>query len=469
LLWIDRDGKPGPSVGMDATYGSLALSPDGRRVAIDKSDGGNNDIWVIDLDRGIPNRLTIDAAFDTGPRWSNDGKKIFFERPEAACVRCHKIIGQGSEGGQSRYGSEGQTGYQRYGMSGRTMSGYGSGSSSYGGQGQIERSTSARRGPKGWQRSDDRLKEDICERLYHSGDIDSSEVTVTVAEGKVVLDGTVSDRSMKYAMEDLVDNVPGVKDIDNRVRVSRDDGGGQSGQSEQSRQSQAGQSRDGTQSTASAVERSRSCRPNVATRSLPAIRSRPIRVQIHDFPSMSVGKAIPDGIYDVRHNRGFVNVGMSHDTPDFAVESIRLWWVEEGQARYNSADSLLVLADSGGSNSARSRLWKVRLQALSDALQMPITVCHLPPGTSKWNKIEHRLFAYISINWRGRPLVDFQTIVSLIGATSTTTGLTVSARLDLNSYPTGVTVPDSVMAQLALRPHATFPQWNYTLAPRPAA
>jgi len=137
-------------------------------------------------------------------------------------------------------------------MSGRTMSGYGSGSSSYGGQGQIERSTSARRGPKGWQRSDDRLKEDICERLDHSGDIDSSEVTVTVAEGKVVLDGTVSDRSMKYAMEDLVDNVPGVKDIDNRVRVSRDDGGGQSGQSEQSRQSQAGQSRDGTQSTASA-------------------------------------------------------------------------------------------------------------------------------------------------------------------------------------------------------------------------
>ena len=198
-------------------------------------------------------------------------------------------------------------------------------------------------------------------------------------------------------------------------------------------------------------------------------KGRPIRVQIHDFRSMSVGKAIPDGIYDVRHNRGFVNVGMSHDTPDFAVESIRLWWVEEGQARYNSADSLLVLADSGGSNSARSRLWKVRLQALSDALQMPITVCHLPPGTCKWKKIEHRLFAYISINWRGRPLVDFQTIVSLIGATSTTTGLTVSARLDLNSYPTGVTVPDSVMAQLALRPHATFPQWNYTLAPRPAA
>ncbi len=150
-------------------------------------------------------------------------------------------------------------------------------------------------------------------------------------------------------------------------------------------------------------------------------KGQPIRVQIHDFPSMSIGKAVPYGIYDVAHNRGFVNVGTSHDTPDFAVESIRLWWKEEGHAQFSGADSLLVLADSGGSNSARSRLWKVRLQALADALQIPITVCHLPPGTSKWNKIEHRLFAYISIHWRGRPLVDFHTIVSLIGATSTTT------------------------------------------------
>jgi hypothetical protein len=196
-------------------------------------------------------------------------------------------------------------------------------------------------------------------------------------------------------------------------------------------------------------------------------KGHPIRVQIHDFPSMSLGKAIPYGVYDVRHNCGFVNVGTSHDTPDFAVASIRLWWDEEGHVRYQGADSLLVLADSGGSNSARSRLWKVRLQELADGLQMPITVCHLPPGTSKWNKIEHRLFAYISINWRGRPLVDFHTIVSLIGATSTTAGLTVSARLDLNTYPTGVTVPNSAIAQLALQPHSTFPQWNYTLAPRP--
>ena len=197
-------------------------------------------------------------------------------------------------------------------------------------------------------------------------------------------------------------------------------------------------------------------------------KGQPVRVQVHDFPSMSVGKAVPYGIYDVAQNRGFVNVGTSHDTPDFAVESIRVWWEHEGRARYPSADSLLVLADSGGSNSARSRLWKVRLQELADALHIPITVCHLPPGTSMWNKIEHRLFAYISINWRGRPLVDFETIVSLIGATSTTTGLKVTARLDVDAYPTGVKVPDSAMSQLKLEPHATYPQWNYTLAPRTA-
>ena len=197
-------------------------------------------------------------------------------------------------------------------------------------------------------------------------------------------------------------------------------------------------------------------------------KGQPVRVQVHDFPSMSVGKAVPYGIYDVGQNRGFVNVGTSHDTPDFAVESIRLWWEQEGRTRYPLADSLLVLADSGGSNSARSRLWKVRLQELADALHIPITVCHLPPGTSKWNTIEHRLFAYISIHWRGRPLVDFETIVSLIGATSTTTGLKVTARLDLDASPTGVKVPDAAMSQLKLEPHATYPQWNYTLAPRPA-
>jgi hypothetical protein len=195
----------------------------------------------------------------------------------------------------------------------------------------------------------------------------------------------------------------------------------------------------------------------------------PVRVNVHDFPSQAQGKAIPYGVYDLGQNRGFVNVGTSHDTPDFAVESIRLWWEHEGRDRYRAADSLLVCADSGGSNSARGRRWKVALQHLADALRFPITVCHLPPGTSKWNKIEHRLFAYISIHWRGRPLVDYETVVSLIGTTTTTAGLTVTARLDRDDYPTGVTVSDSALAQLALQRHAIHPHWNYTLLPRPSA
>jgi hypothetical protein len=195
-------------------------------------------------------------------------------------------------------------------------------------------------------------------------------------------------------------------------------------------------------------------------------KGEPVRVNVHDFPSQAAGKAIPYGVYDVGHNRGFVNVGTSHDTPAFAVESLRLWWEHEGRARYPAPDGILICADSGGSNSTQSRGWKAHLQALADRLRVPITVCHLPPGTSKWNKIEHRLFSYISIHWRGRPLVDYETVVSLIGATSTTTGLTVTARLDLEDYPTGIAVPDAVMAQLALHPHAVHPQWNYTLAPR---
>lgn len=192
----------------------------------------------------------------------------------------------------------------------------------------------------------------------------------------------------------------------------------------------------------------------------------PVRVNVHDFPSQSQGKAIPYGIYDVGANHGFVNVGTSHDTPAFAVESVRLWWDLEGQYTYATADALLVLADGGGSNSARSRVWKVRLQGLADELRRPITVCHLPPGTSKWNKIEHRLFAYISLHWRGRPLVDYETVVSLIGTTTTATGLSVSAHLDRDDYPTGLAVSDEALAQLALCPHDTHPQWNYTLSPR---
>jgi hypothetical protein len=188
---------------------------------------------------------------------------------------------------------------------------------------------------------------------------------------------------------------------------------------------------------------------------------------VHDFPSDAVGKAIPYGVYDVGSNRGFVNVGTRPDTPDFAVERIRLWWKHDGHAGYPSADSLPIFAVSGGSTGARRRLWKVRLQEWADEVRLPITVCPLPPGTSKWNKIEHRLFSCISIHWRGHPLVDYDTVVSLIGTTTTNTGLTVTARLDLDDYPTGVTVPDSTMAQLVLRSHALHPQWNSTLLPRP--
>ena len=190
-------------------------------------------------------------------------------------------------------------------------------------------------------------------------------------------------------------------------------------------------------------------------------------VQVHDFPSSATGKAIPYGVYDLGHNHGFVNVGTSHDTPDFAVESIRLWWETEGQSLCPKAAEWLVLADAGGSNSAQRRVWKVRQQALAGHLGRPITVCHLPPGSSKWNKIEHRLFSYISIHSRCQPLVDYQTVVSLIGTTTTKTGPTITAGLDLDEYPAGVRVSDAELASLALQPYATHPQWNYTLAPRP--
>jgi hypothetical protein len=194
----------------------------------------------------------------------------------------------------------------------------------------------------------------------------------------------------------------------------------------------------------------------------------PVRVNVHDFPSPAVGKAVPYGVYELGHNRGFVTVGTSHDTPDFAVERLRLWWEHAGHARSPAADALLICADSGGSTSAQRRVWKARLQDLADRLRVPLTGCHLPPGTSTWNTIEHRRFSHLSSHWRGRPLVDYETVVSLIGATSPTTGLTVTARLDRDRYPTGVSIPDAVMAQLALHPHAVHPKWNHTLVPRPA-
>jgi DDE family transposase len=195
-------------------------------------------------------------------------------------------------------------------------------------------------------------------------------------------------------------------------------------------------------------------------------QGQPEPVNVHDFPDPQLGKAIPYGVYDVGRNLGWVNVGCDHDTASFAVESIRRWWLQMGNALYKKAKQLLICADSGGSNGYRVRLWKVELQALADTLGVTVTVCHLPPGTSKWNKIEHRLFSHISLNWRGRPLVSHEVIVALIGATTTQTGLRVEAALDSRPYPTRVEVSDEELAQVQLRPHQFHGEWNYSILPR---
>ncbi len=194
-------------------------------------------------------------------------------------------------------------------------------------------------------------------------------------------------------------------------------------------------------------------------------QGRPERVNVHDFVDKQVGKAIPSGVYDVGRHAGWVNVGQDHDTAQFAIESLRRWWRLVGQATYPQAERLLVCADGGGSNGVRVRLWKVALQALADETGLRITVCHLPPGTSKWNKIEHRLFAHISMNWRGRPLVSHEVIVELIGATTTSSGLTVQAVRDTGSYPTKLKVSDGALAAVHLTPHAFHGEWNYTISP----
>jgi hypothetical protein len=190
-------------------------------------------------------------------------------------------------------------------------------------------------------------------------------------------------------------------------------------------------------------------------------------VNVYDFPSLGDGTAIPYGAYDLQRNRGFVNVGMTHDTAEFAVESLRRWWKLLGGRSYAKASGLLLCAEGGGSNGSRNRAWKFHLQQLTDELGIPLTVCHYPPGTSKWNKIEHRLFSFISLNWQGQPLVSYETVVNLIGATRTKTGLRVKAMLDPKVYPTGVKISDAAMAQLQVTPHEVHPQWNYTLHPRP--
>lgn len=190
------------------------------------------------------------------------------------------------------------------------------------------------------------------------------------------------------------------------------------------------------------------------------------QVSVHDFPHLGKGKAIPYGAYDIARNRAVVNVGVTHDTAEFAAESIRRWWRLDGKRHYRGAPRLLICADSGGSNGNRTRAWKLHLQALSDETGMSITVCHYPPGTSKWNKIEHRLFSFISLNWKGKPLVNYEAVVNLIGGTRTRGGLKVKAVLDTNQYETGVEVSKEDIGQLRLKRHRVHPDWNYTLLPR---
>lgn len=194
-------------------------------------------------------------------------------------------------------------------------------------------------------------------------------------------------------------------------------------------------------------------------------RGSPEKVKDHDFPDPSVPRAYPYGVYDIANNRGFVNVGTDHDTAAFAVASIRGWWRSEGRKLYHGSRRMLITADGGGSNGHRLRLWKRELQKLANETGLSIEVCHFPPGTSKWNKVEHRLFSFISSNWRGEPLRDYETIVRLIAATTTAKGLVVSCRLDHRKYPTGRKVTDLEMKKIRLIRHDFHGEWNYLIRP----
>ena len=196
-------------------------------------------------------------------------------------------------------------------------------------------------------------------------------------------------------------------------------------------------------------------------------KGEPEPVRVHDFIIPELGRAAPYGVYDIADNAGWVSVGIDHDTASFAVNAIRRWWQAMGRARYPHATQLVVTADCGGSNGVRLRLWKRELQTLANELGISITVCHLPPGTSKWNKIEHRLFSFITQNWRGRPLVSYQTIVQLIAATTTDTGLKVQCEIDPNTYPAGVKVTDAEMDAINIHRHEFHGDWNYTISPQP--
>lgn len=195
-------------------------------------------------------------------------------------------------------------------------------------------------------------------------------------------------------------------------------------------------------------------------------REQPEKTLVHDFPDKELGKAIPYGIYDVGRNEGWVSVGIDHDTAEFAIDSIVAWWKYMGRKTYPKATALLIMADSGGSNARRSRLWKVGLQRLANLTGLHLHVSHFPPGTSKWNKIEHRMFSFITQNWRARPLVSYQTIVDLISNTKTRTGLKIKAKLTQRTYPTGFEVSDAELAKLNLTPHVFHGDWNYSMHPQ---
>ncbi len=195
-------------------------------------------------------------------------------------------------------------------------------------------------------------------------------------------------------------------------------------------------------------------------------KGEPDLVDVHDFPSDAVGKAIPYGVYDLAANDGFVSVGVDHDTPVFAVTSIEAWWNRVGAKRYSEAREIFITADAGGSNSYRSHMWKHQLQRVADKLDMSIHVSHFPPGTSKWNKIEHRLFSFISINWRGRPLRTYETVINLIGNTTNRVGLVVRARLDRRRYPTGKKISKKELRELSIERDDFHGDWNYVIRPR---
>lgn len=195
-------------------------------------------------------------------------------------------------------------------------------------------------------------------------------------------------------------------------------------------------------------------------------KGQPKEVLVHDFPQLGQGSAVPYGTYDVGRNEGFVNVGVSSDTAEFAVESIRRWWRLIGRRHYCGSKALLICADGGGSNGSRNRAWKYHLQQFADEAGLSITVCHYPPGTSKWNKIEHRMFSFISLNWKGEPLVSYETVVKLIGGTHTKTGLHIKAKLDQRKYKKGLKITEEQMKSVNIEPHKTHPHWNYTIISR---